>query len=91
MAEAKIRFVAGNLLEVEGAMRFYLEYILGPVQDKEDIRLEYGFSGGALVSPNDWELFAAILIRHVVSTKRPKPRFFTIEKPGQLVLGDWLA
>ena len=63
MAEAKIRFVAGNLLEVEGAMRFYLEYILGPVQDKEDIRLEYGFSGGALVSPNDWELFAAILIR----------------------------
>ena len=70
MPEAKIRFVAGDVLEVEGAMRFYLEYILGPVQDKEDVRREYGFSGGALVSPNDWELFAAILIRQRKSMER---------------------
>jgi hypothetical protein len=70
MPEAKIRFVAGDVLEVDGAMRFYLEYILGPVEDKEDIRREYGFSGGALVSPNDWELFAAILIRQRKSTER---------------------
>ena len=70
MAEAKIRFVTGDVLEVDGAMSFYLEYILGPVQDKEDIRREYGFSGGALVSPNEFQSVAAILIRQRKSTER---------------------
>lgn len=70
MSDAKIRFSEGNQLEVDGAMRFYLEYILEPVRDKEEIRREYGFSGGALVSPGDWELFAAILIRQRRSLER---------------------
>lgn len=59
------------MLEADQALSFYQRYILLPVREKDVIRQFYGFTGGALVSPNDWELFAAILI----SARRAEGRY----------------
>jgi hypothetical protein len=52
-----------TMLAGENAFSFYSQYILSPVREKDELRRAYGFSGGALVLPGDWELFAAILIQ----------------------------
>jgi hypothetical protein len=59
-----------TMLATENAFSFYFRYILLPVREKDQLRQAYGFSGGALVSPGDWELFAAILIRARKSQQR---------------------
>jgi hypothetical protein len=59
-----------TMLASEAAFSFYSQYILSPVREKDQLRQAYGFSGGALVSPGDWELFAAILIRAHKSQQR---------------------
>ena len=50
-------------LDIPLALWFYEEFIARPHQQKRAIRQAYGFSEGRPGSSEDWELFAAILLK----------------------------
>jgi len=61
--EATITSRPSDLLDMARAISFYEQFILTAVRDRAVLRNIYHFKGTATVSPNDWELFTAILTR----------------------------
>ncbi|WP_420594470.1 hypothetical protein [Deinococcus sp.] len=59
-------------LDIPLALWFYEEFIDRPHQQKRAIRQAYGFSEGRPGSSEDWELFAAILLK---SSKNTETRY----------------
>lgn len=64
--------MSGLDLDFPLALWFYEEFIARPHQQKRAIRQAYGFSEGRPGSSEDWELFAAILLK---SSKNTKTRY----------------
>lgn len=50
-------------LDLPLALWFYNEYIRKPYEQKRPLRRQFGFSEGRPGTSDDWELFAAILLR----------------------------
>lgn len=59
-------------LDISLALWFYEEFIATPHRQKRHLRRVYGFSGGRPSSSEDWELFAAILLK---SSKNAETRY----------------
>lgn len=57
-------------LNLTEAIHFYETLILAPALAKVSLREAYGFTGSAKTSSDDWELFAAMLVRQRHSDKR---------------------
>lgn len=51
------------VLELPLALWFYDEFIRKPYEQKRHLRQQFGFNEGRPGSSEDWELFAAILLR----------------------------
>ncbi len=64
--------MSGLDLDFPLALWFYDEFILKPHQQKRAVRQVYGFTEGRPGSSEDWELFAAILLR---SAKNAETRY----------------